>query len=272
MPISCSVKLRHLTPGEFDELDFRVMGHAFASQNDLGRLCEEGVYQRDLQARLLADGFRDVRIEVPVTLSHDDFTHDDFTKTLSIDLIADNLVYELKTVLTLTGDHEAQLFTYLFLLEANRGKLLNFRTPKVEGLLRATGISHADRRRLCIDSTDWQDITSGCAKLRSLMLELLADWGGYLEFEHYQDALIDFFGGKSQVEHRLPLRRASVSLGTQRFLCHASKVAFRLTAFTAGLDNAEAQLRRLLALSDLHAIQWINLNRSDVRMATLLRQ
>ncbi len=267
MPISCPIKVRHLTSEEFNERDFRVMKHAFASQNELGRLCEEGVYQLDLQARLLADGFRDVQVEVPVVLSHEDFI-----KELSIDLIADNLVYELKTVLTLTGDHEAQLFTYLFLLEANRGKLLNFRPAKVEGLLRATGISHADRHRLRIDSTAWQDLTSGCAKLRTLMLELLADWGGYLEFEHYEDALIHFFGGDKQVEHRLPLYRGGVSLGTQRFLCHAPKVAFRLSAFTAGLDNVEAQLRRLLALSDLHAIHWINLNRSDIRMTSLLRQ
>ena len=267
MPISCPVKARHLSPQEFNERDFRVMGHAFASQNELGRLCEEGVYQRDMQARLLADGFRDVQIEVPVVLSHEDFI-----KELSIDLIADDLIYELKTVLALTGDHEAQLFTYLFLLEANRGKLLNFRPAKVEGQLRATGISHADRRQLRIDSTAWHDIAPGCTKLRTLMLELLADWGGYLEFEHYEDALIHFFGGDKQVEHRLPLSRAGVSLGTQRFLCHAPKVAFRLTAFTAGIDTAEAQLRRLLALSDLHVIQWINLNRSDIRMTTLLHQ
>ena len=267
MPITCPVRVKHLSPAEFDELDFRVMGYAFASQNELGRMCEEGVYQRDLQARLLADGFRDVQIEVPVTLSHDDFT-----KTLSIDLIADNLIYELKTVLTLTGDHEAQLFTYLFLLETNRGKLLNFRPAKVEGLLRATGISHADRRRLQIDSAKWQDITSGCAKLRETMLELLADWGGYLEFEHYQDALIYFLGGESRVVQRLPLYRAGISLGTQRFLCHAPKVGFRLSGFTSGIDTAEAQLRRLLALTDLQAIQWINLNRSEIRMTTLLRQ
>lgn len=267
MPISTPVNLRPLTPAEFNEIDFRVMGHAFAGQNELGRMCEEGVYQLDLQARLLADGFRDVQVEVPIMLSHDDFR-----KKLSVDLIADHSVYELKTVLTLTGDHEAQLFTYMFLLEVSRGKLLNFRSSKVEGLLRATGISHADRRRLNIDTTSWHDLTPGCARLRGLMLALLQDWGGYLEFEHYQDALIHFFGGESVVEQRLPLCRSSVSLGTQRFLCHVPKVAFRLSAFTAGLDNAEAQLRRLLALSDLHAIHWINLNRSDIRMATLLHQ
>ena len=62
MPISSPIKMRHLTPEEFNERDFRVMKHAFASQNELGRLCEEGVYQLDLQARLLADGFRDVQI------------------------------------------------------------------------------------------------------------------------------------------------------------------------------------------------------------------
>jgi len=32
----------------------------FACQNELGRLCDESVYETDLAARLRADGFRDV--------------------------------------------------------------------------------------------------------------------------------------------------------------------------------------------------------------------
>ena len=40
----------------------------------------------------------------------------------------------------------------------------------------------------------------------------------------------------------------------------------------AELDLAETQLRRLLALTELQAMQWINLNRSDIRLATLLRR
>jgi hypothetical protein len=50
MPITCPLAIRPLEPDEFERIDYRVMGHAFACQNELGRLCEEGVYQRDFQA------------------------------------------------------------------------------------------------------------------------------------------------------------------------------------------------------------------------------
>ena len=111
MSVSCPFEPRPLTAEEFQELDYRVMGHAFASQNELGRLCEEDAYQRDLQARLLADGFRAVFIEVPVTVSHADFT-----KVYYLDLVADNAIYELKTAAALCSQHQAQLLNYLFLL------------------------------------------------------------------------------------------------------------------------------------------------------------
>ena len=133
MPISCPLDVRALTEEEFEERDYRIMGHAFASQNRLGRLCEEGIYQRDLQARLLADGFQSVHIEEPVTVSHADFT-----KVYSLDLIADDAVYELKTVTALNNEHQAQLLNYLFLLEIPRGKLINFRPAKVQGRIHAT--------------------------------------------------------------------------------------------------------------------------------------
>jgi hypothetical protein len=54
MPINFPIPLQPLSVEEFDEIDFRVVGHAFASQNCLGRLCEESVYQLDLQAGLRA--------------------------------------------------------------------------------------------------------------------------------------------------------------------------------------------------------------------------
>jgi hypothetical protein len=44
MPISCPLDMQPLTADEFQELDYPVMGHAFAGQNELGRLCEEDAY------------------------------------------------------------------------------------------------------------------------------------------------------------------------------------------------------------------------------------
>jgi hypothetical protein len=50
---------------------------------------------------------------------------------------------------------------------------------------------------------------------------------------------------------------------------HAPGVAFRLTAITQQQSYFEAHLRRLLALTDLKAIQWINLNHSQIEFTTL---
>lgn len=266
MPITCPLFIPSLTPDEFDELDYRVMGCAFASQNELGRLCEEGVYQRDLQARLRADGFRDVQVEVPIRVSHADFC-----KSYYLDLVADHAVYELKTVAALTNEHAAQLLNYLFLLGIHRGKLLNFRPPKVQGRIHATGLSTEKRRAFQFDTARWQDRTPQCETLRTTMRALLTDWGAFLDFNLYQEALTHFLGGEQRVVQRLPLRRQCIALGNQTFHIHAPDIAFRVTAVSDHGGATEEHLRRLLALTELQALQWINLCQAEIALVTLTR-
>src|SRR6266550_4514568 len=128
MPIHCPLSIRSLSADEFEQRDYRVMGHSYACQNELGRLCDECVYEADLKARLLGEGFREVQTQVPVTVNHGSFS-----KTYHLDLIADDALYELKTKTALTGEDDAQLIHYILLLGIQRGKLLNFRTPIVQG-------------------------------------------------------------------------------------------------------------------------------------------
>ena len=52
-------------------------------------------------------------------------------------------------------------------------------------------------------------------------------------------------------------------------LIHAPGVAFRVTAYTESPSYVESQLRLLLALTDLKAIQWINLNHSKIEFTTI---
>lgn len=264
MPIECALDVRPLSQDEFGELDYRVMGHAFACQNELGRFCEEGAYQRDLESRLLAAGFRSVNVEVPVSVSYMDFT-----KTYSLDLVADDGVYELKTVKALGSEHQAQLLNYLFLLDIPRGKLINFRPSSVQGRIHATSMAREDRRRFRIDSSRWEKLSDCCGILRQTMHDILSDWGAYLSLRLYEQALMHFCGGESQVVQRVPLARNGVSLGTQRFHVHSPGVAFRVTAETKEIADTESHLRRLLAVAELEAIQWINLNHADIRLVTI---
>ena len=192
MPIHCPITIAALSPDEFEKLDYRVMGHAYASQNELGRLCDECAYEADLKARLLADGFRSVQTQVPVTV-----THRDFSKTYRLDLLADDALYELKAETTLAVEHDAQLLIYMFLLGIQRGKLLNFGPPKVQGKIIATSLTQEERRRFAEIAERWSELTPACETLCRTMLDLLQDWGAFLEVGLYQEALLHFLGGAS---------------------------------------------------------------------------
>ena len=123
MPVSSSLAVSALSTDEFRELDYRVMRHAFDSQNELGRLADERIYQADLAARLGAAGMT-VSREVEIKL-----LHGKFCKSLFLDLIvAEQAIYELKVVKTINDAHVGQLLTYLHLLDLSRGKLINFRS------------------------------------------------------------------------------------------------------------------------------------------------
>ncbi len=264
MPIHCPVQIKPLDAVAFESLDYRVMGHAYASQNELGRLCDECAYQADLKARLLADGFRSVLTEVPVTV-----THRDFTKKYYLDLLADDALYELKAEAALVNEHDAQMLNYIFLLGIPRGKLLNFRPAKVQGKILATSLTPEARRHFTTVIDRYRDLTPACALLRSTLCELMQDWGAFLEVGLYQEALLHFLGGAGKIEQRVSLGRSGIDLGGQRMLLHAPAVAFRLTAVTEDQPHVESHLRRLLALTNLKAIQWINLNHAQIEFTTI---
>jgi GxxExxY protein len=264
MPIHCPVTIKSLSADEFEELDYHVMGHAYACQNELGRLCDECAYHADLKARLLADGFPAVLTEIPVTV-----TYQDFSKRYFLDLVAGSGLYELKTDRTLVGEHETQLFNYMFLLGIQRAKLLNFRPLKVQGKIIATNLTNEERRRFVASTEYWADLTPACSTLQQMMLELLQDWGAFLDFALYQEALLHFLGGSANIEQQVSLSRNGIGLGRQRMFVHAPDVAFRITAYTENQSHIESHLRRLLAPTDLKAIQWINLNHAKIEFSTI---
>ena len=69
MPINCRLKLHSVSDADFEATDWVVMGSAFASQNELGRLCDERVYEKDIVARLRARGITDVFTQEPIVVS-----------------------------------------------------------------------------------------------------------------------------------------------------------------------------------------------------------
>ena len=264
MPIACPLKIRNLTQPEFDERDAMVMRCAYAAQNALGRLCDERVYENDLARRLRADGFKSVQTQVPVTVAHDGFA-----KEYRIDLVADNALYELKTVNAFVPQHDAQGLHYAMLLDLNHAKLLNFRTGKVQGKLLFNALLGEKRRHVRWETRAWLALSPECERLEHRLRDLLEDWGACLEARLYEEALIHFCGGEMRCVRRIPVVLDGVELGSHAVLSHAERLFFLVTAFTTELEVQRNHIRRLLALTGQRAVQWVNLNRTTVQMETI---
>src|SRR6266576_6056572 len=68
MPITSPICVRPANQEEFAQIDYRVMRHAFDSQNELGRLCDEVIYRNDLAARL--EAIYELKTEIRLSADH----------------------------------------------------------------------------------------------------------------------------------------------------------------------------------------------------------
>lgn len=264
MPINCRVRFPRLTDDEMQAIDYRVMSHAFASQNELGRLCDESIYQANLAGWLIAAGFV-VRIEEPIVLNFRNFS-----TTLFMDLVVDDRVpYELKAVNELAVEHEDQLLNYLLLTNACRGKVVNFRSESVPSRFVNATLTLAERQRFEIEACLW----TGDPAFQRLVTELISDWGTCLDQANYSQAIVECLGGKDRVARELPMESNGSSLGNQRFLMATDTSAFRLTTFPNGPTREYAShLRKLLGPSPLKEFYWVNVGRHRLDFQTVDRR
>jgi len=266
MPIISPISLSPISQEEFAAIDYRVMCDAFACQNELGRLCDEVIYQNDLAARLEAGGLGPVRTEVPVIVRHRNFS-----KTYYLDLVIGNsAIYEVKVAAQLASEHEAQLLNYLFLEGVGHGKLINFRPTRVQSRFVNTTLTPQARRQMAVDTSRWEEEGDGSRRLRLAFIELLEDWGGFLELPLYLEALTHLLGGEDQVVQGVSFTRNGLMLGKQRLHLLAPDTAFRVTALPeADAEDHEHHLRALLRHSPLRVMQWLNMVRHKVNLVTL---
>jgi GxxExxY protein len=264
MPIDVPFQGHRLTKGEFAKLDYEVMKHAFACHRELGRLCDEKIYQADLAARLIQAGLETQR-EIRILLRHKDFEKEYFLDVLVIN----GAIYELKVTSAIVTDHEAQLMNYLFITDIEHGKIINFRPSSVGFRFVNNPVSFSEQRRFDMNTTHWKPLTDYCGPMTDLMNDFGKDWGTYLEGRLYRDALTHFLGGDASVINPITLKRGHIVLGQQPFHLLSDDVAFQITTAPSRQHFIKAQFQRLLHLTPLKAIQWINLARHEIQFTTI---
>ncbi len=262
MPITLALELEQISNEAFSAIDMGVMRCAYSVQNKLGRLFEERVYENALATQLRGDGF-EAHTQVPVLI-----THADFQKTFYLDLIVNQMLYELKVASSLIGEHEAQCLHYAMLQGISLVKLINFGEQKVRGKLLRNSVRSADRYKPRFDLTRMRTISPNCELLMTYFRAIINDWGTHLSNCLYNDALVYFFG-EEQCTQRIELYLGSMLIGTHRVQCHSDEIAFVVTSLSRCQAAYKEHLRVLLAHSKLKAIQWINLNHSLVEIITV---
>ena len=117
-----------MTKKQVTQLSYEVVGAAIKVHKALGPGLLESVYEKCLKYELEKSGYR-VRQQVEVPVYYDQLEMD---TSLRLDLlINDTVVVELKAVEHVLPVHEAQLLTYMKLLEKPQGLLINFYTDNI---------------------------------------------------------------------------------------------------------------------------------------------
>jgi GxxExxY protein len=259
MPILVGTTIPRVDQKEFGEIAYEVMRRVFQVHAELGRCFDEKVYQRELAFRLPT-----AQTEAPVEVAFDGFA-----KTYFIDLVAGGrAIFELKAAQSLSSHHRGQLLNYLLLTDTAHGKLVNFRTERVQHEFVNSTLTHADRIAFAVEDSRWQEMPTGCLKER--MLALLRDWGAGLDIALYGEVAAYFCGRAGDPYCDVEIQLAGRVLGTQQVRLAAPEAALRITALSPGdCSRFETHLRRFLAHTRLRAIQWINVTPSLVQFITI---
>jgi len=260
VPISVDAQLTKLTQAEFAEVAYGVMAEIFSLHGELGRLFDEKVYKN-----ALADRICGLQTEVEIKV-----TYKDFCKSYYIDALASSgAPFELKAVDALHRQHRTQLVNYLLLTGLQHGKLVNLHPEKVEHEFVNASQTHSERQHFNVRDSLWQPADGFGLSQKSLVVDILSDWGTGLERSLYQEALIHFFGGKDKVCSETHVVLNGKPISTQPVLLCDPTTAFRVTTFENNANNYRKDLLNFINSTALTAIQWINIARNRITFETL---
>lgn len=264
MSIQCSVDLNFVDQERFHIIDSRVMRHVFDIHNSMGRFFDERIYQEELARRCRSSGYA-VYLEPWLKVSYRSFS-----KIYRLDMLVEGgIIYELKTMDTLTNHHFRQTLNYLLLSDLGHGKLINFRPTSVAHRFVSTTIRLADRMDYEISDESWVDSDPESHRLRDALCDLLAHWGVFLEANLYREALLHTLTNDEAGFLPVDVEVDGILIGKQNMCLLNTKTAWYLSTVQRDPASHESNITRLLNHTRLKQIHWINLNKHLVTMKTV---
>ena len=116
------------TKASITQLSYEIIGMAIKVHKILGPGLLESIYEKCLKYELIKNGYHVVQqVKVPVIYEGVDMKTD-----LRLDLLVnDAIIIELKAIEYILPVHEAQLMTYMKLLQKPQGLLINFNVVNI---------------------------------------------------------------------------------------------------------------------------------------------
>lgn len=267
MPIEVFGEVYAVSNEEFHRLDEQALGVVYDIHNEYGRFLKEPLYQEEIAYRARALGLaveREFRIRV---------RHATFCKDYFVDLLINGGVpMETKVVDSLAKAHDAQLINYILLLGVQHGSLINIRPPRVERRFVSTTLTPATRKQFQIRKIDWNEPADEFIKFRTALSDLLDDWGAFLDFRLYREAVVHLLGGEDTVIREQPVYSGDRIIGHQTVHHLSDDYAFSISAIKSGRKNMITHLQRFLRHTDLKAMAWANLNGGNIEFTTIFSE
>lgn len=117
-----------ITKKEVTQLSYEITGLAIKVHKTLGPGLLESIYEECLKIELIKNGY-DVKQQIRIPIKYEEITID---ADLKIDLLVnDCIIVELKAIEEVLPIHEAQLLTYMKILQKPQGLLINFFTSSI---------------------------------------------------------------------------------------------------------------------------------------------
>jgi GxxExxY protein len=263
MPIDIQADIQRPSPNEFAALAYDLKACEFAVHNEVGRFCDEMIYKR-----LVSKHFAGIELEVPVTV-----TFDDFRKCYFLDMVVRNqALFEWKAVQRLAPEHRGQLLNYLLLCDLPKGKLINVRPELIEHEFVNTTLRPDDCRSFQIECQHFRSLNDLDRTWCQFLTGALRDWGVGLDLHLYEAAIAHVFGGEEAVLSNIAILVDGVEIGHQKVRLTSSGAAFKVTALYGNETLFEQHAHRFLEHTSLPAIHWVNITRQCVSFKTLARQ
>jgi len=133
----------------------------------------------------------------------------------------------------------------------------------------STTLASEERRRFSVVEGEWVEVNPASGQLNAKTIELLDDWGAFLDVNLYGGALVHFLGGANSGCKPVERFSGSRPIGTQNLNMLDQDSAFAFTTKQGSASVMREHLERFLHHTRLKFIQWVNLNRHRVEFATL---